>query len=445
MMTYDEKKQALVRELQAVGADEAIGLGKETSNLFRNRAGVHKKKLDVRHFNRVIAVNAEEQWVEVEGMTTYADLVAHLLPLGFMPAVVPQLKTITIGGAVAGIGIEATSFRHGLVHETILEAEVLLPDGWVILATPANEHRDLFYGLPNSYGTLGYALKLKAKIIPVKPYIKVTHRSFSDAQSLFDALAEACRSDADFVDGVVFGEREMYLSTARFVDEASYVNDYTFMSIYYRSVRKRTEDYLTTAGYIWRWDTDWFWCSKAFLAQNPVVRFLFGRKRLNSATYTRIMRWSARTGFGDRLTKLRGVHAESVIQDLAIPIGHCTDFLAFLLHEIKILPIWVCPSKPQDTQVDYPLFHLDHDTLYVDFGFWDVIRTKEKHPAGFFNRKVETEVERLDGIKSLYSESFFPKEEFWKIYNREAYTALKKTYDPRNKLRDLYEKCVLRA
>ena len=36
-----------------------------------------------------------------------------------MPAVVPQLKSITLGGAVAGVGIEATSFRYGLVHDTI--------------------------------------------------------------------------------------------------------------------------------------------------------------------------------------------------------------------------------------------------------------------------------------------------------------------------------------
>ena len=55
------------------------------------------------------------------------------------------------------------SFKYGLVHETLLELEVLLGDGSVVPATPDNEHRDLFFGFPNSYGTLGYALRVKAK------------------------------------------------------------------------------------------------------------------------------------------------------------------------------------------------------------------------------------------------------------------------------------------
>ena len=55
----------------------------------------------------------------------------------------------------------------------------------------------------------------------------------------------------------------MYLSIGRFVDEAPYASDYTFMNIYYRSIREREQDHLKTLDYIWRWDTDWFWCSRA--------------------------------------------------------------------------------------------------------------------------------------------------------------------------------------
>ena len=64
------------------------------------------------------------------------------------------------------------------------------------------------------------------------------------------------------MDGVVFGRDEMVLSVGCFADRAPYISDYTYERIYYKSLRERTEDYLTTEGYIWRWDTDWFWCSK---------------------------------------------------------------------------------------------------------------------------------------------------------------------------------------
>ena len=58
-----------------------------------------------------------------------------------MPAVVPQLKTITLGGAVAGVGIESSSYRHGLVHDTVLELDVLLGDGRVVTCTPTTSTR----------------------------------------------------------------------------------------------------------------------------------------------------------------------------------------------------------------------------------------------------------------------------------------------------------------
>jgi len=42
---------------------------------------------------------------------------------------------------------------------------VLLADGAIVTCTPANEHRDLFFGFPNSYGTLGYALKVTVRTV----------------------------------------------------------------------------------------------------------------------------------------------------------------------------------------------------------------------------------------------------------------------------------------
>jgi FAD/FMN-containing dehydrogenase len=80
----------------------------------------------------------------------------------------------------------------------------------------------------------------------------------------------------------------------------------------------------------------------------------------------------------------------------------------------------------------------------VNFGFWDVKRTREAHPAGHFNRLIEREVARLGGIKSLYSDSFFTEDEFSRAYGGEAYRALKAGYDPAGAFPGLYEKCVLR-
>ncbi len=441
---YEDKKRRLIDFLRA-HRESGVRLGKSTSNLFRDRKATPAPRLDVRDFNNVLHVDRERGFVEVEGMTPYATLVAECLKHGVMPTVVPQLKSITIGGATTGCGIEATSFRYGLVHETVQELDILLGDGRVVTAAPDNEYRDLFYGFPNSYGTLGYALRLRAKVIPVKPFVHVTHTRHTEPKTFFAALAQACdRADVDFVDGVVFGQTELVLSVGRFTDTAPYVSDYTYERIYYKSLRERSEDYLTTEGYIWRWDTDWFWCSKNVGAQNPLLRRLYGRKRLNSVTYTKIMRWNSRWKLMHYLHKLLGIHTESVIQDVEIPIEHGEAFLSFYHDTIKFLPVWVCPTRACDPTARFDLYRLAPGRLYVNFGFWDVITGREKRPAGYYNRQVEQQVIGFGGMKSLYSDSYFTPEEFWRIYNKPAYDALRRKYDPAGRFRDLYAKCVLR-
>jgi FAD/FMN-containing dehydrogenase len=437
------KREALVRAMRA--GSGPVGLAKETSNLFRDREPAARRKLDVRALSEVLAVDAAAGRVDCEGMATYEALVDACLAHGVMPAVVPELKTITLGGAVAGVGIEATSHRHGLVHESIEALEVLTGDGRVLACTRDNEHADLFHAFPNSYGTLGYALRVVARTVPVKRYVHVRHLAFGDPASFFRAVEAHCAAgDADFIDGAIFAPDRLYLSLGRFVDEAPHASDYTGVeAIYYRSIEEKREDWLAARDYIWRWDTDWFWCSKNLYAQNPVVRRLYGRERLGSRTYSKIMRWNSRVGLTRALDRLRGLHGESVIQDVDIPIEHAAGFLDFLAREIGIWPVWMCPIGPQADCARWTLYPMER-RWYVNFGFWDVMRTGEPHPRGHFNRAIERAAAAAGGIKSLYSESFFPRDEFDATYGGAAYAALKAKYDPAGTFPTLYEKCVLR-
>jgi FAD/FMN-containing dehydrogenase len=445
--TYGEKTSRLLAALASAprAADPAIGLAKTTSNLFRERTARRTPRVDLSHFDRVLHVDSRAGVVEAEGMTTFVDLADAVLAQQAMPAVVPQLKSITLGGAVAGVGIEATSFRQGLVHDTIVAMDILTGDGRIVTCTADNEHCDLFHGFPNSYGTLGYALKLTARVLPVKRYVRVDHARHADAASFFATVAKRC-ADAtiDFVDGVVFDRRELVLSCGRFVDEAPHVSDYTFERIYYRSLRERVADYLTTRDYLWRWDTDWFWCSKNVGAQHPLLRRLLGRRRLNSITYQRMMRWNARWHATAVVNRLRGLQSESVIQDVDIPLARAAEFLEFLHAEVGIRPIWICPLRAAVAGSEATLYPLPRGTLSINFGFWDTVCAREMRPPGYTNRKIERKVMDCGGIKSLYSDSYFTEDEFWSIYNRPAYDALKARYDPQRIFGDLYAKCVLR-
>jgi FAD/FMN-containing dehydrogenase len=445
--TYAEKTTRLQADLAAArhAGRPAIGLEKTTSNLFRTRTAHPGPRVDVSHFDRVVHVDLHKGVVEAEGMTTFADVADATLAHGTMPAVVPQLKSITLGGAVAGVGIEATSFRQGLVHDTIVAMDILTADGRIVTCTADNDHRALFRGFPNSYGTLGYALKLTARLIPVKRHVRIDHTRHDDPAAFFDDLARRCADAAvDFVDGVVFDRRDLVLTCARFIDAAPWISDYTYERIYYRSLRERAVDYVTTRDYLWRWDTDWFWCSKNVGAQHPLVRRLLGRRRLNSLTYQRIMRWNSRWHATAILNRLRGLHSESVIQDVDIPLGRAREFLEFLHSEVGIRPVWICPIRAPVPRSEATLYPLPRGTLSINFGFWDTVSSRAERPAGYINRRIERKVTALGGIKSLYSDSYFDEDEFWSIYNGPAYRALKARYDPQGILGDLYAKCVLR-
>jgi FAD/FMN-containing dehydrogenase len=440
LAAHAAKRESLIRSLgQGAGP---VALAKETSNLFRDRADGKRRRLDVRGFNQVLGIGAG--YVDAEGMTPYEDLTRECLAHGVMPAVVPQLKTITLGGAVAGVGIESSSHRHGLVHETMLELDVLLGDGRVVTCTPDNAHADLFFGFPNSYGTLGYALRVKAKTIPVKRYVRLSHLPFKDAEAYFAELEKHLRAgDADFIDGTIFSPDRLFITLGRFTDSAPYTSDYTYEKIYYRSIAEKREDYLTMRDYLWRWDTDWFWCSKNVLAQNFLMRrFVYGKNRLGSRTYTKIMRWNSRVGVTKKMERVLGLHSESVIQDVDIPLSRAAEFLAFYSREIQLWPQWVCPIGVSESRFAlYPV----QPGWYVNFGFWDVKRTREAHAPGHFNRLIEDKVSELGGIKSLYSDSYFAEADFHRRYGGAAYDALKQKYDPAGAFPRLYEKCVLKA
>ncbi len=441
-LAYEQKRNRLAEELRRNAG--GVRLEKATSNLFRTRQQPAGSRLDVRGLNQVLGVDSARQQVEVEGMTTYEDLADACLEKRCMPLVVPQLKSITIGGAVSGIGIESSSFRYGLPHESVEAMDILLADGEVVTCTPDNEHADLFFGIPNSYGTLGYILKLTARTMPVKPYIELEHRRFDDAEAYFEAVRAACRGGADFVDGSIFDADDLYLTLGYFRDEAPYTSDYTWLKMYFRSIRERRQDFLTVRDYLWRWDTDWFWCSKNVYVQNLPLRFLLGRKRLNSITYQKVMRWNNRVGITAALNRWLDRRPESVIQDVDLPLENAPEFLRFFLDEIGIRPVWMCPIGGHDPARSFPLYPLHGEGLFVNFGFWDLVPNPDKHGTGHYNRLVENKVRELGGVKSLYSDAYYDEETFWQLYDGETYARLKQKYDPHGRLKDLYQKCVLK-
>jgi FAD/FMN-containing dehydrogenase len=455
---HDQAVRRLLDSYRAVPASSTVRLAKRTSNLFRPRSRVDAPGLDVSGLDGVLQVDPAARTADVQGMCTYEHLVEATLAYGLMPYVVPQLRTITLGGAVTGLGIESTSLRNGLPHESVVEMDVLTGDGRLLTARPG-QHGDLLRGFPNSYGSLGYATRLRIELQPVSPYVRLRHVRFADPESLAEAVAGIAAEDAydgepvDFVDCVMFATNELYLTLGRFAEDALSTSDYTGQHIFYRSLREREHDVLAVQDYLWRWDTDWFWCSRAFGAQNPLVRRVWPRRWRRSDVYHRLVRLENRYLVAARVDRLRGrPPRERVIQDVEVPVEQTAPFLRWFADNVRMSPVWLCPLRlrgsggPAGTLSDgdrpWPLYPLRAGQVYVNVGFWGTAPIRAGDRDGDVNRRIEHAVTGFGGHKSLYSDAYYDEEEFHEAYGGDTYDRLKQRYDPDRRLLGLYEKAV---
>ena len=426
-------------------------MAKRTSNLFRprERASVG---LNVSGLTGVISVDEEARTADVQGMCTYEDLVAVTLQYGLMPLVVPQLRTITLGGAVTGLGIESTSFRNGLPHESVLEMDIFTGTGEVITASPHNEHADLFRAFPNSYGSLGYAVRLRIELQPISPQVATRNVRFNSVPALSGAIDEIVRTHefagepVDGVDGMIVSPAESYLVLANFFpQQRRRPSDYTGQEIFYRSITQLTHDTLTAHDYIWRWDADWFWCSEAFGVQNPTIRRLWPSAYRRSDVFHRIVGWENKYHVAAKIDELRGeLPRERVVQDVEVPVEKLGDFMTWFDEHVGMQPVWVCPlrlrSTPERPAQAWPLYRLEPERTYVNVGFWGTVAIQPGRSDGDVNRDIEAILPTLGGHKSLYSDVYYDLDTFEKLYGASEYRRMKSKYDPQGRLSEFAEK-----
>ncbi len=80
---------------------------------------------------------------------------------------------------------------------------------------------------------------------------------------------------------------------------------------------------------------------------------------------------------------------------------------------------------------------------YVNVGFWSTRRDRARRArTATSTARIEAEVTRLGGHKSLYSDAYYDEATFAALYGGTAYDPVKRRYDPRGRFPTLYEKAV---
>ena len=368
----------------------------------------------------MISVDPVARTADVQGMCTYEDLVDATLPHGLIPLVVPQLRTITLGGAVTGLGIESTSFRNGLPHESVLEMDVFTGAGEVVTATPDNEHADLFATFPNSYGSLGYATRLRIELEPVRSHVALRHVRFT-------RHAVPCRTRSptvtetrewhgervDAIDGTAFEPGEYYLTLGALDRRASRPPGIRLRrasrstGARSSSARPTCSPPTTTSG------AGTPTGSGARARSAPSTRSCAGSGPGGCGARTPTTGWSASTAASASWTGStagpagRGASAWS--RTSRCPVERLGEFLDWFDARGRHAPGVAVPAARlfRDETAAWPSYPLMPGRTYVNVGFWGAVPVGDDAPNSPLNRAIEDKVSELEGHKSLYSESFY--------------------------------------
>ncbi len=428
MPTHEQKVYRIAQQLKRRKSTKPVSLKKKAVAHQVPKPGDRRhfdEKIDISDLNQIILIDKEKQICIAEPGVTFVDLVNATLKRGLVPTVVPELKTITIGGAVAGCSIESMSYKYGGFHDSCLEYEVITAKGEVLICTPDNENKLLFQMVHGTFGTLGIISKLVFRLIPAKKYVQVRYEKYKTLEEYKNAIWEHFKNkDVDFMDGIIHSPNLYVLSVANFVDQAPYTHSYDWMRIYYLSTKTRKQDYLKTADYFFRYDKGVTNVKpKSFLGR------LFIGRLVNSTTMLTI---------AQKCHKIIPPKMIPVTLDVFIPFSKVSRFMEWYQQEVNFFPLWCVPYKAvrKYEWVSKEYWAKTKDELFLDLAIYGLKKKRDKN----YYKLLEDKLMELGAMKTLISTNYYTETDFWKLWNNKNYYVVKKQTDPNNIFRDLYTK-----
>jgi delta24-sterol reductase len=449
MATHDDRVAVICEEVRRFyERGEKFRIYHGSTNSTRRSKRRRSEVVDTSGLDHVLQVDTEKRIIVVEPNVPMDKLVQATLQHNLLPPVVPEFPGITVGGAVVGSAGESSSFKYGLVDRTVESVQIVLANGEAVTAS-AIENADLFEGIGSSFGTLGVLTQVTMRLIPAKHHVAVTYHSatsFQDAcQKLLDFSVEP---DVDFVDGIVFKRDKAIIVTGKYTDAKEGQQIQTFSRAwdqwFYIHARRQfststtpKSDIVPVTDYLFRYDRGGFWVGRFAFKYFCVPFDRFSRFLVDRFMHTRVMYQALHES---------GLGEEYIVQDLALPRERAAEFLEYAFGDLKVSPLWICPLQKRPTAVMNPRTTSekirtanDSESSLVESalekGYPEIInvgvwgqgsRNRDKFIE--VNRQLETRVRDLGGIKWLYAQTFYTDDEFWSIYDRKAYDALRSKY-----------------
>lgn len=398
-------------------------------------------------------------YVVVQPYVTIGTLTRKLSALNLQLPVTPEMDQLTIGGLCLGYGIESSSHIHGLFFDaSVIEVEVVTATGEIALCTRDNQYEDLFRALQWSYGTLGFAVTFKLKLLPAKPYVKLTLEnitSYDEAERR--SVADITKKNAPFYyEGLVFGTKHTALIYGDVCDAvpagAELYNPMKrwWEPFFHRYVEQKTKNatapvtvYMPLRDYLHRYYRGLFWEVELLIpgANTDLFRFVFGWL---CPPHTKHLKMLQTEEMFEQLNK------DHVVQDVLVPVHELANLLRKCEGWFDIYPLWfVFHSPPGPGDMMRPDPKDPKNGLFVDVGIWGVpgrvLSGKQKDFDGEARtRDLEGFLRDVTGLQTLYATTFQTEAEFNKMFDLSHYNKMRAKYAAESTFPTVFDKVRLR-
>lgn len=420
------------------------------SNTLRN--GSYKKgkcEIDLLSFHQVIELNPDEQWIFVEPRITFEKLCQFTLKYKLLPPVVPEFKSITLGGAIMGTALESSSHKWGQVNDNALEYELLLGNGELVTASPS-ENTDLFFSIPGSYGTLALLTAVKLRLIPSKKYVKIHLNKWDKLSDTVYHLTQP--TDSDFLEGIIYSAHESFQLNGYLTDHqpASLCKlNHGWSPWYIQLIQnsKSKEIDLSIEDYLFRFDRGAFWMGRYIHSFWKMVQLIchFGIPKIEKRSLYPHFLFRFLFGWAFSSKKLYKIWhrvpnavTETLffIHDFYTPFEKASDALHNLIQQTQIFPVWLCPVKgTMQPQILSPHYGKKN---FLNIGLYGIPESSFSIPK--LTSQLELDILKFGGKKMLYSFSYYSREIFSEIYQMDRYEQLRKKYHAEKRFPDLFTK-----
>lgn len=411
--------------------------------------------LDLSDMDNVLHVG--DNFVVVEPMVTMEVLVASTLRYGLIPKVVPELRAMTVGGAIMGGAMESASHRHGMFHDVVQEYELLLANGSVVSASTLNNSQ-LFQAVGGSYGCLCLLTMATVECVPAKQHVELHYTWHSTVRAGIDALYNACCQPVDFVDGVALPFQKGYLCiSGSFADDKvvrSNADGSCLISVgqpwddfYWEHVLDVSESlrrgqaisinvFMEVTDYLFRFDRGvfWFvhpdmWMTDWWSWINPIKLVSFCVSQRNPISKG-LFRWLFTTQRGQLFIHMipeQAIASRMVIQDIFAPLDVAADCIHFIQTHLpngEHLPVWTWPVAGSSSA---KLFAPNGNCtgMMINCGIYG---RSASGGCGEFTQALEHWATEHDCRKLLYSQNHYSADEFWRLYDQEQFRHLRRMF-----------------